>query len=97
MLKFQRSNLLQFYFDTNNSIHKLIQNKTAHTFVISAIFYFAKSMDNLHYIGRKAIKFNHAYDKLHQGPYKTTFIILNINFVTLIGNGFCPTEFSDFL
>ena len=54
-------------------------------------------MDNLYYVGRKAIKFNHAYDKLHQGPYKTTFIILNINFVTLIGNGFCPTEFSDFL
>ena len=54
-------------------------------------------MDTLDYIGKQAIKFNHGYDKLHQGPYKTTFIILNINFVTLIGNGFCPTEFSDFL
>ena len=58
---------------------------------------FCLIMDTLNYIGKLAINFNHAYDKLHQGPYKSTFIILNINFVTLIGNGFCPTEFSDFL
>ena len=58
---------------------------------------FCLIMDTLSYIGKLAINFNHAYDKLHQGPYKSTFIILNINFVTLIGNGFCPTEFSDFL